>query len=245
MSDVSVSGITLLNSPFWTFSARAAKRLHISNVNVSTTGCGYDEAPNTDGFNVQGEDIVIEHSTVRNGDDCVPIFPPTRNVTVRNMTCECGNGMVPCIWPAFSIPGEGGDIKDVVFDGARFTRTSMAVAIKARDAFVGTASNITFKNFVLDNVGQAVMINAYGQNQGAFRSLRMPSASNVVIEKVRGTCKSPGKIECGPGNASCTKIVMDDVNVAGAGNNAGYQCQNAAGSATNCNPVPCSWSPPL
>ena len=107
VSDVRVEGVTLKDSPFWTFSGRGLLRAVISHVHVTTSGCGYGEAPNTDGFNVQGEDILIEHCSVRNGDDCVPIFPPTRNVTVRNITCECGNGLVPCIWPSMSIPGEG------------------------------------------------------------------------------------------------------------------------------------------
>jgi hypothetical protein len=89
----------------------------------------------------------------------VPIFPPTRNVTVRNISCECGNGLVPCIWPSMSIPGEGGSIKDVLFDGASFNHTSQAVAIKSLPSFVGTASNITYKNFVLHHTRMAVMIN--------------------------------------------------------------------------------------
>eukprot|EP00729_Bicosta_minor_P009719 gene9719-5455_t len=233
VSDVTVEGVTLKDSPFWTFSGRDMHRLRISSVHVTTTGCGYAEAPNTDGFNIQGQDILIEDSSVRNGDDCVPIFPPTRNVTVRNMTCECGNGMVPCVWPSFSTPGQGGDIKDVLFDGAHFKNTKQAVTIKALGSFVGTASNITYRNFVLDNVGQAVMINMYA-----------------------------GKIMCGPGNVSCTGIVMNGVRLdstvtatrtaaaaAAAPRKEGanallYTCANAVGSAEDCNPVPCGWTPP-
>jgi polygalacturonase len=69
VSDVRVEGVTLKDSPFWTFSGRGLQRAVISRVKVTTSGCGYSEAPNTDGFNVQGEDILIEHSSVRNGDD--------------------------------------------------------------------------------------------------------------------------------------------------------------------------------
>ena len=47
----------------------------------------------------------------------------------------------------------------MLFDGARFTRTSQAVVIKSLPSFVGTASNITYQNFVLDGVKTAVMIN--------------------------------------------------------------------------------------
>jgi polygalacturonase len=93
--DLVVKGVTLKDSPFWTFSGRDLTRATISDVHVTTSGCGYANAPNTDGFNIRGQDILIEHCTVRNGGDCVPIFPPTRNVTVRNISCECGSGLVP------------------------------------------------------------------------------------------------------------------------------------------------------
>ena len=69
VSDVKVSGITLLDSPFWTVSVRNATRVTFSGVHVTTGACGYAHAPNTDGFNIQGEDLLIEDCTVRNGDD--------------------------------------------------------------------------------------------------------------------------------------------------------------------------------
>jgi hypothetical protein len=34
--------------------------LTIDGVKVTAEGCGYLESPNTDGFNVQGRDIVIQ-----------------------------------------------------------------------------------------------------------------------------------------------------------------------------------------
>jgi len=57
---------------------------------------------------------------------------------VLNITCSCGNGLVPCIWPAGSLPGHGGNLTNIVFDGARFFRSNMAVAIKSLEKFVGT-----------------------------------------------------------------------------------------------------------
>jgi polygalacturonase len=50
-------------------------RAMIKDVHVTTTIDGYASAPNTDGFNIQGEDITIEDCTVRNGDDCVRGLP--------------------------------------------------------------------------------------------------------------------------------------------------------------------------
>jgi len=169
--DLSVSGITLANSPFWTFVLRGASNARIDNVRITTPPCdggknvGYDAAPNTDGFNIGHSDgVLITNSYVRNRDDCVPLFPPISNIVVKNITCECGNGLVPCVWPRLSLPGHGGNITNVSFDGAKFVRSSMAIAMKSLESFVGTVRNVTYANFVLEDVGQAVMINVYGQN---------------------------------------------------------------------------------
>ena len=166
VTDLTVTGVTLKDSPFWTLTARGLRRGTFRDVKVTTTGCGYAEAPNTDGFNLQGEDIVIEHCTVRNGDDCVPLFPPTRNVTVRNVSCECGNPPVAVIWPYLSKAGGGGDITDVTFDRVRLNRTSSAVAIKALPSFVGRAVNVSFTNYELHEVGIGLAINFFGQGTG-------------------------------------------------------------------------------
>jgi hypothetical protein len=64
--------------------------------------------------------------------------------------------------------GHGGDISDILFDGATFIRSSMAVAIKSLDTFVGTVRNVTYANIRLVDVGQAVMINVYGQGSQAL-----------------------------------------------------------------------------
>ena len=96
--------------------------------------------------------VLITNSYVRNRDDCVPLFPPIRNVTVNNITCECGNGLVPCVWPPGSIPGHGGEISDVAFSNAKFIRSSMAIAIKSLPTFAGAARNISYSNIVLDQV---------------------------------------------------------------------------------------------
>jgi len=73
-----VRGITLSNSPFWTFVARGAENLWIDDVHVTTPPCdhgknvGYTAAPNTDGFNIGSSNgVLITDSSVRNRDDCV------------------------------------------------------------------------------------------------------------------------------------------------------------------------------
>ena len=108
VSNIRVSGVTFQDSPFWTIAGRGLRNVTFQNVTVNTTGCGYSQAPNTDGFNLQGENILVHDSSVKNGDDCVPIFPPSRNVLVQNVSCTCGNPPVAVVWPASNHPNPSG-----------------------------------------------------------------------------------------------------------------------------------------
>ena len=108
VSNIRVSGVTFQDSPFWTIAGRGLRNVTFQNVTVNTTGCGYSQAPNTDGFNLQGENILVHDSSVKNGDDCVPIFPPSRNILVQNVSCTCGNPPVAVVWPASNHPNPSG-----------------------------------------------------------------------------------------------------------------------------------------
>ena len=265
--DITLTGVTLANSPFWTVAVRGAKRLRIQDVHVTTTAfCGYAESPNTDGFNLQGDDILIEDSTVRNGDDCTPIFPPSNNITIRNVSCECGNGITLAVWPNFSRPGHGGDITNFRADGVTFVGTNNAVSVKSLPSFVGTIANATFANFVLRGVKTAIAVNFLGQGgrQQDFHSaggeatvpppLRLGAGTmhGVRIVNVSGTTQDAGHITCTAG-LPCTGIVMENVVLTEKTENKtwgkeggafGYDCANAEGRASaSCTPQPCGWTP--
>jgi polygalacturonase len=247
-ADLRVEGITLTDSPFWTLAARGVRGLHVRDAHVRTRGCGYAEAPNTDGFNLQGEDIVVEDSTVRNGDDCVPLFPPSRNVSVRNVSCECGNGPAVVVWPPFSVPGSGGELRDVRFDGVRLNRTANAVSIKALPAFVGRARNVTFRNLRLADVRVGVAVNFGGQGRardGGGARLGNASVSSLLIENVSGTVTAEyGHFLCAA-DAVCTGVSMRNVELRAATAGAPiapYTCTNIVGTADErCRPRPCNW----
>lgn len=245
VTQVLVEGITLLDSPFWTFSSRDGYGLVVRRVNVTTTGCGYGEAPNTDGFNIQGQNILIEHSSVRNGDDCVPIFPPTRNVTVRNISCECGNGLVPVVWPALSCASEGGNITDVLFDGAVLTRTSTGIAMKSLPMFVGNVERVLYQNIVMKGGEQGLMFNVFDQNEqgqtetwSALRLAPTPQRAgatyrDVTLINVTGSALKSGKITCSEA-LPCTGFMLDGVQI--AVQDTSYKCSFVSGHAKDCDP---------
>jgi len=247
VTDLTVSGITLKDSPFWTFTAKGVKNVHIRGVTVTTTGCGYAESPNTDGFNVGGDNILIEDSTVRNGDDCVALSAPSRNVTVRNLTCSCGNGPTVSIWPRFSIPNtSAGVARDVTFDQITLVRTSNAVSLKSYPSFLGQATNVSYTNMRLEEVEIGIAVNFFGQ--GAEDAARAggpvsASASSLRIENVSGTVRQAyGHLNCGETAADepCTGLRMHNVTLKPAAAAVKpYTCMNAHGVATSCQPEPC------
>jgi len=250
VQDVHISGVTFKDSPFWTLTGRGLRRVTFSNVKVHTTGCGYFEAPNTDGFNLQGEDLLVEDSSVRNGDDCVPLFPPTRNVLVRNMTCSCGNPPVVLIWPAANYPLTPppfvvGNVENVHFDRFTLKGTSGGLALKSLSPFVGHAHNISFTNFHLESVQIGLAINFFHQGfGGTYVDNSVPgqrfgaTASSVLVENITGTvAMNAGHIDC-LGNKPCDNFRLENLNLTSVNGSAleGLSCMNASGVAKNCEP---------
>ena len=140
-----------------------------------------------------------------------------------------------------------GDVENVHFDNILLRGTSSGLAIKSLPPFVGSARNVSFTNFVLDDVKIGVALNFFSQNMEAVRA----GASSVLIENVTGTVSAKGdKYGIGAGHIKCLGtepcIGLRLVNVKLSSSEAGapvpgYTCQNANGSYANCNPAPCNW----
>jgi len=256
VANLHVSGVTLQDSPFWTLTGRGLRNATFRSVIVTTRGCGYNEAPNTDGFNLQGEDVLVEDSFVRNGDDCVPIFPPSQNILVRNVTCTCGNPPVAIIWPASNhilgpYPYNVGDVENVRFDHILLRGTSSGLAIKSLPPFIGRARNISFTNLVLDDVKIGMALNFFAQNMAQEVEEVGSSASSVLIENVTGTVSVKGdKHGIGAGHINCLstqpctglRLVNVTLSSSAPGTQvAAYTCMNANGTYTGCSPAPCGW----
>jgi polygalacturonase len=77
--NVTVNGITLVDSPFWTMAARYSSHINISNYHVQNYTTPQLTGPaslygNTDGFDPVGSSYVtINNFTVQNGDDIIAI----------------------------------------------------------------------------------------------------------------------------------------------------------------------------
>ncbi len=168
---VSVEGVTLRNSPFWTVHPVFSENVSIRNVRIENPS----DAPNTDGIDVDScSEVSIVGTTVDVGDDCIALKAgsgpqglaegkPTRNVSISNCTFLHGHGGVV-------IGSEtAGGIENVDVTNCRFVGSDRGIRIKSRRGRGGTVQNLSFRNLVMEKVLAPLTINLY-YNCGAKAS---------------------------------------------------------------------------
>ncbi|EEY52919.1 polygalacturonase, putative [Phytophthora infestans T30-4] len=87
-----VSGFTLKNMPYRTFSILSSQKTTISGLTLDASA-GDDLAKNTDGFDLSGNDYVtIKGNKIYNQDDCLAMQSST-NTVFSNNYCSGGHGI--------------------------------------------------------------------------------------------------------------------------------------------------------
>jgi polygalacturonase len=203
-SDVTIEGVTLQNSPFWTLHPVYCTGLKILNIRVINPVDG----PNTDAMDIDScSDVLVEGCNLSVGDDGVTIKSgsgpdgvrvgrPTRNVTVRRCTVNDGHGGVV-------IGSEtAGGISDVFVEDCVFKGTDRGIRIKTRRGRGGTVEGLHFKNIVMEDTLCPITVNMYyrcgGEKQPELFDLdsrpvdaTTPCIRNITIEGVKaGGCRS-------------------------------------------------------
>jgi polygalacturonase len=184
---VSVSGVTLRNSPFWTLHPVFSSRIHIDNIRIENPS----DAPNTDGIDIDScSDVSIIDSSVDVGDDCIALKAgsggqglaenrPTRNVTISGCTFFNGHGGVV-------IGSEtAGGIENVEVVNCRFLGSDRGIRLKSRRGRGGTVQNLSFRNLVMENVLAPITINLYYNcGAGSEEAARLFSLSSEPVSNL-------------------------------------------------------------
>ncbi|ELZ20009.1 glycoside hydrolase family 28 [Halosimplex carlsbadense 2-9-1] len=162
-TNVSVSGITLRNSPFWNTHVVYSDNVTLHDVNVENPA----DAPNGDGIDIDSSRYVrISDCYLNAGDDAVCIKSgkdeegrrigrPASGITVTNCTVEAGHGGV-VIGSEMS-----GDVRDVTVSNCTFTDTDRGIRIKTQRGRGGVVEDCRFDNLVMRRVACPFTINGY------------------------------------------------------------------------------------
>lgn len=230
-SNLVLRDIQLWNGAMFNIAVRHIEGAIFDRVTIRA-GCGFATAPNTDGFNINGNNIIITNSTVRNGDDCVPIGVGSKNISVDGLTCECGNGIVPIVW---STPG---NISDVSFRNVKCLNTNMCITMKSLPSFHGRISNVLYENIQMEGVKTALSLDVFNQDleKAQGTDLKTMVVEDVTIRNVTGSkVANPGHFLC---NQTCKNIEVSNVQLKLA-TPGKYDCQNVCGNAKDNSPPLC------
>lgn len=161
--NVSISGITLRNSPFWNTHVLYSENVTINDVTVENPA----DAPNGDGIDIDSSQRVrISDTYINAGDDAIciksgknaagrAVGEPASEITVTNCTVKAGHGGI-VIGSEMS-----GDVRDVTVANCTFTDTDRGVRIKTQRGRGGVVEDLRFNNIIMRRTACPFVINGY------------------------------------------------------------------------------------
>ena len=252
-----VTGVTLLNSAFWTFHPVYCRDVWIHHMQIQVPWLAHVGGKNLSGFNGDGidvdscQDVMIEHNWINCGDDHVTILSgmgqagrdwgmPSKNVTVSDN--KLGTGMGLSIGSSVS-----GGIEDVLYTRNVMNETAgqwgLGIHIKTKTGNGGYIKNVVYSdNYfeVAGTPGGAIEIEC-GYQSGAPTGCNVSSCTeirdivfrNLTFAHAGGT----GGIKCFP-ERPCQNITLDDVHIENLAGGVGWDCEGVgSGSFTAVTPA--------
>ncbi|RMZ73466.1 glycoside hydrolase family 28 [Pyrenophora seminiperda CCB06] len=220
----SIHDVYIQNYPVHCFSISNCADLDVYHITLNNSAGyapnerskGLPAAHNSDGFGVASStNVTVRDSIVINQDDCVAVTSGDQ-IHVDHMYCNGSHGL--------SIGSVGGksnnNVTNISFTNSVVLNAENGARIKSNSNTTGFISNILYENIRLEN------ISIYGIDiqQDYLNGGPTGHATNgVVIEKITmknitGTATKEARnyyILCG--DASCSDITMDDVDITGGG----------------------------
>ncbi len=163
---VTISGVTVRNSPSWTVHPHQCRDLAVAAVHIESP----PDSPNTDGLDPEScRDVRVTGTRISVGDDCIAIksgkrapggasqdhLAPTRDVVIENCLLERGHGAV-VIGSEMS-----GDVTDVTISRCSFIGTDRGLRIKTRRGRGGKVARIHLRDVEMEGVATPLAINAF------------------------------------------------------------------------------------
>ncbi|XP_010248093.1 PREDICTED: exopolygalacturonase-like, partial [Nelumbo nucifera] len=224
-----VHDITSLNSKMIHIMILSANNLTIQHVTITAPSTSI----NTDGIHIgRSTGVKILDTTIGTGDDCVSVSDGNKDITVSKVTCGPGHGL--SIGSLGKYDNEG-PVVGVHISDCTLTKTDNGVRIKSwPDSKPGSASDISFENIVMNDVGNPVIIDqAYCPYGGCSQAPSRVKLSNIKIAGIKGTSSTQEavKIFCSPA-LPCENVEIGDINLAFSGGAATCTCANTKPTLT-------------
>ncbi|EUB99628.1 Polygalacturonase [Rhizobium sp. CF080] len=189
--DVTLSGLTIRNSPSWTVHPVLCKGLIAADLTIEND----PDSPNTDGFNPESSsDIRLVGLHISVGDDCIALKAgkrsplggpdrPTEHVRIENCLMERGHGAV-VIGSEMSA-----GISDIAIRNCHFKGTDRGLRIKTRRGRGGLVADIRLSDSLMEDVATPVAVNSFyfcdADGQSNYVQSRSPLPVSVETPSIR------------------------------------------------------------
>lgn len=194
-SDVTLSGLRLQRSGFWTVHVLYSHHITVDGVQIKNNIGGH--GPSTDGIDIDSStDILVENCDVDCNDDnyCMKagrdadglrVNRPTKYVVIRNCIARAGSGL--CTFGSET----SGSIHYVLIENSKAIGTSNGIKFKSAFTRGGTVSDIYVRNISLDHVKTAINLDLNWNPSYSYTSLpdninkdSIPDYWKVMLEHV-------------------------------------------------------------
>ncbi|KAJ3695295.1 hypothetical protein LUZ60_000672 [Juncus effusus] len=204
--NVTVTGITIQNSPQCHLKFDNCESVSVYNMTISSPG----DSLNTDGIHLQNsKDVNIHHNNLSCGDDCVSIQTGCTNINIHSLDCGPGHGI--------SIGGLGKDntkacVSNITVRDINMHNTMTGVRIKTWQGGSGSVENVRFSNIRVSEVQTPIIIDQFYCDKASCKNqTQAVSISGVHYENIRGTFTvKPVHLACSD-NSPCADISLTNV----------------------------------
>ncbi|CAI5732279.1 unnamed protein product [Hyaloperonospora brassicae] len=207
-----VSGFTIKNMPFRTFSVVTCKNTVLSGLTIDSRA-GDGIAKNTDGFNLSKNDgVTITGNTIYNQDDCLAMQSSTNTVFSYN-NCYNTHGI--------SIGSLGGNavdasttVRGLTVVGNRIVNSVNGLRIKTIIGLKGLIADVKFINNTVENVRNAIAIHSdYSKENGRYMGIPTSQVqiTGIAVSGLTGSATNLYDIKVNPKVVSGWTFVGIDV----------------------------------
>ncbi|KAF9613215.1 hypothetical protein IFM89_006316 [Coptis chinensis] len=153
--DLKISNVMTLNSQQMHMAFTNCVRVKASLLKVIAPV----DSPNTDGIHISASSKVeVTNSIIKTGDDCISIVSNSSQIQIRNISCMAGHGI------SIGSLGKSNSwsaVNDVSVDGALLANTKNGMRIKTWQGGSGFSRTISFRNVLMENVSNPIIIDQY------------------------------------------------------------------------------------
>lgn len=243
-TDIVISNLTFLNSPFWNIHPVYCSNVHIHNLTILAPS----HSPNTDGIDPDSSnDVCIEDCYMSIGDDLISIKSgwdqygisfgrPSSNIIIRRVTGETPTSA----GLAFGSEMSGG-IVDVHVENLHVYNSRLGIRLKTAPGRGGFVKNIFISNMTMKNVQIAFdFTGSYGDHpDGGYDPNAFPDIDRLSFNDIVGDgIMIAGNIE-GIQEAPFRDICLSNIYL-NVTSESPWNCSNVNGFSESVYPQPCA-----